>query len=209
MNTDSDESHATRERNLDQLAADIGDHYFWLIKVLVRAGGWRLIVPWPMLALGSKARRAQSKEHGSAWLTVVAGASMSMGPERLQALSNSFAADSARTIFTAAFLVITMLSLSVALPGQAVIKLVLGRTPLFAAEFVAPTLWAFLWGMIGGTGMMLYSSLGAELRVIAAIVGLYAFAMSINAVLYTIRMYVLGLVLTARSSDTSSTRKGS
>jgi hypothetical protein len=122
------------------------------------------------------------------------------GESRLESLDPKFAADASRTLYTAAFLIMTMLSLSVALPGQAIIRLVLGRNPRFVADFVTPTLWAFLWGTGAGTALAFYGSLSLQGKLGASIVALYAFAMQINAILYTVRVYALGLVRTAHEA---------
>ncbi|MBN1607838.1 MAG: hypothetical protein JW940_14465 [Polyangiaceae bacterium] len=191
---------SVRESILGQLATDLGDHYFWLPRLFMRAGGWRWLVPWPFLFIINRRRRIASREHGSIWLTAVSAAALLAGPERLQAMGSSHAAESARILFAGSFLVITMLSLSVAVPGQATLRLVLAKNPLFAAEFVSPTLWAFLWGVGGGACMVFHASLVPGFKTLASVVALYAFAMETNAVLYTIRMYSFGLVLAARES---------
>lgn len=184
---------------LVEVARQLGDHYLWLPKLLWRAGCWRWLIPWPLLLLPN--RFTGSKEHGSLWLTLVLISAYFVGADSLQNVDGGYAADAARTLFAGSFLVITMLSLSVALPGQAILKLVLEGEPLFAVEFVSPTLWAFLWGISGGTCMTFHKNLPLALQPISTTVALYAFAMEVNAVLYTIRTYTLGLVLSAHATS--------
>ena len=191
---------ATSERLLAQLPADLGDHYFWLPKVLLRAGAWRWLVPWPLIWLALRWRDPNLKEHGSVWLTAVILGALALGTEYLQSVDVKYTAEASRLLFASAFLILTMLSLSVALPGQAILRLVLRRNPLFSVDFVAPTLWAFLWSIVAGTIMIFYADLPSALKVTAAVAALYAFAMDVHAILYTVRMYLLGLVLTVRES---------
>ena len=134
------------------------------------------------------------------WLTAVILGALALGTEYLQSVDVKYTAEASRLLFASAFLILTMLSLSVALPGQAILRLVLRRNPLFSVDFVAPTLWAFLWSIVAGTIMIFYADLPSALKVTAAVAALYAFAMDVHAILYTVRMYLLGLVLTVRES---------
>jgi len=192
---------AASERLLAQLPADLGDHYFWLPRVFMRAGAWRWLIPWPFLWMALRWRQPNLKDHGSVWLSAVSLLALALGAQRLQSIDVKYTVEAARVLFASAFLILTMLSLSVALPGQAILRLVQRRDPLFSVDFVSPTLWAFLWSILAGTTMIFYDNLPPTLKVASAVVALYAFAMDVHAILYTVRMYLLGLVLTVRESS--------
>lgn len=141
------------------------------------------------------------------WLSLVIGIAVFLGFDGLAEFGASHAGDLSRALFTGSFLVMTMLSVSVATPGQAILRLVLGKSPLFAVEFVSPTLWAFLWGIAAGICTMLYADFCHAFQSILSAVALYALSMEVNAVLYTIRMYTLGLVLAAQEASNGGQTK--
>lgn len=159
-----------------------------------------------MLILVPKNRR-RPREHGSVWLSLISGIAAVLGFDGLAELGASHAGDISRALLAGSFLVMTMLSVSVATPGQAILRLVLGKSPLLAVEFVSPALWAFLWGISAGICTMFYADLCRSFQSVLSAVSLYALAMEVNAVLYTIRMYTLGLVLVAQEASNGSHSK--
>jgi hypothetical protein len=211
----ADDNDALRDARRARLMEVLGDHYFWIPRILLRARVWEWLVPWPGLwpirvLQNASTRRTSS---GSGWLTADIVLYLYLfivtGFEPEKAVS-AYAADIAKALFSGAFLVGTVLSVSVAMPGQAILRLVLARDPDFAVNFVVPSLWAFLWGVFSGVLMTFFGGLehvvphktawGIWMQRLVLGAAIYAGSMVVNAILFTIRMYLLGLIQSAADS---------
>lgn len=107
------------------------------------------LVPWPLhhLQLVWNRRPRATEKHraytfvSSGWLTVSIALWLYMAlvvRVTLQGFAQNYAADASKALLSGAFLLGTILSVSVAMPGQAVMKVVIGKRPSFAIQFVVP-----------------------------------------------------------------------
>lgn len=199
------------KRKKRRLKSILKDHHCWWFRVLGIQQAWEFIIPFPLPEIVRFFLRRLSKEydekklpwwagvHSSLWmtLTIILSAYSYYGSMRFESarLLSVYAADASKTLFTAAFLLGTILSVSVALPGQAVIKSQIDRDPDFVFDFMAPFMWALMWGIIGGLGLSLVYYLTPLARNIAYVVGIYGACMELNALVHTIRMYMIGIIL--------------
>ncbi len=111
--------------------------------------------------------------------------------------AKSAAVDISKLLFSGSFLIGTILSLSVAVPGQALIKVLLNKDPEYAVDFVVPFMWSFMWGIIGGAALLVFHSkyLLVPLRPVAVVLASYGACMLVHAITHAIRKYLLGLVI--------------
>src|SRR5581483_9326297 len=125
----------------------------WIWRLLIETKFWTFLIPWPLHHLKrlSKSGRA-NPARGSGWLTfgiVLWFLLARFSTVGLDSVERHYAADASKVLFSGAFLLGTILSVSVAMPGQAVMKAILADDPSFALDFVVPFVWAFLWGIAG------------------------------------------------------------
>jgi hypothetical protein len=188
----------------------------------VRAKAWEFAIPWPIEKIeyfcarrrGVTWKKFEPTYGSSGWLTfsIVVWLFVALYVEpSLARFATKYAGDVAKTLLSGALLVGTMLSVSVSLPGQTIVKLVIEDDPESAIEFVTPFLWAFLWGVLATTLMAFFPGLRSItigyrstswIPAAATFVATYAAAMEVHAVLHAIRMYLLGLVISGRKPAT-------
>jgi hypothetical protein len=219
--TPKDET-AERASDAARLLKRLGEHGGWLSAVLSEARWYEALIPWPLAHLQALVEPRRIFTSPKTWrptlgdsrwttfaLAMWALVTFVVKP-KLANIEALYAADAAKALLTGAFLVGTILSVSVALPGQTIISVALRRMPSFAVSFVFPSLWALLTGITGATLMMLFRGLrylvpndtaSNVLQWGALLIAIYAAIMELNALLYTVRMYILGLVLWSRAEE--------
>lgn len=180
----------------------------WWWRLLRLAQAWCFFIPWPLpyvLYMIPSFRRhfltpRKRWTMASGWLTVCILfwlAFVFLLPANASR-DDKYAAEAAKILFSGAFLLGTILSVSVALPGQAVIKTVIATKPEAVVDFVVPFLWALMWGISGAIALMFLPGIGnlhPKFRYVAIFFGLYGSLMEVNAMGHTIRMYTIGLLL--------------
>lgn len=195
-----------QDRASSLLNSIIADHTFWWWKALIHAKAWQYFYIWPIPELirkglslfGKKQRPASQQANSSAWLTlgVVIFIASYQTTQHFKESSHllQIAGDLSKILLTATFLVGTILSVSVAIPGQAVINNLLRNEPDFALEFVAPFMWSLMWGVLGAFGLAVMYYLTPTFQKIA-------FGVAIYAIVHTMRMYTIGLILHSVSEE--------
>lgn len=179
----------------------------WWWKVLWLAKPWRFVTPWPAewILRPSGAKRQESRD--SVWMTVAIVTTYllwsSVGTDVDGTRFERRAGEWSRQLFTGAFLLGTLLSVSNALPGQTVLKAVVRRTPDYILKFAVPYAWAVTTGLAGAVLLFFYSSLSVWQRQLAVFVGIYGGLMEINALVFSFRMFLLGLIKVGRDERKS------
>jgi hypothetical protein len=209
----TEEQNAAKDERA-RLQEVLGAHGLWIPRLLFVARAWEYVLPWPLgyvdyLFQYSRSGPKRRRIDDSAWVTFVlvvwcyAAYVAKATPGHFE---KSYAPDVSKILFSGAFLIGTILSVSVALPGQSLAKLALGRRPMFAVEFVLPMFWGFLSGIFGALLMLFFSGLphlvpgmseywGRIVQGFATIIALYGAVMELNAIIHTVRMYLIGMLL--------------
>lgn len=193
-----------------QLLTILGRHGLWWWLVLLRVHAVTFLVPWPLpyIAWPFIRRRFSSVEgrerawytQSSGWTTLSLMAAWLLNKFTHPNLTRDakIAGELAKTLFSGSLLVCTILSLSVALPGQTILKSVLTQNPSFSIDYVVPFMWTFMCGFSAA----LVLTFGEQILALAwwtrpllIFVAAYALAMIIHAIGHVIRVYMVGLVM--------------
>jgi len=189
----------------------------WLFRSFKEAGAAAWLIPWPFGK--SQVDDDGEKRGGNVYLTTAIVLWLSVVLLVHPSLNNfeaKYAGDCAKVLFTGSFLLGTILSVSVALPGQSLAKLTLAGDPRFAFDFVMPLVWGFVWGIIGALLMMFFPGLKwvvadptatTVLRATATLVAVHGGMAVLNAILMTVRYYLAGMVLWSESIEEELAKK--
>jgi hypothetical protein len=109
----------------------------------------------------------------------------------------TIASDGSKMLLSGAFLLGTILSVSVSVPGTTVIKYVIKKRPMGGVNFVIPFMWAFMWGLVGGILLAFFNIRIAQpyYQYVAVAFGVYGAFMELNAFAHVVRLYTIGLLL--------------
>src|SRR6266446_2868779 len=177
-------------------------HSAWFWRVLAQAHFYAFLIPFPLpwvifrpfwpKAFHREFRKWWSRSSIWPTLTVIA---FFLRPRisNFEAQTN-IATEIGKLMFTATFLNATLLSLSVALPGQSVLKAFITQRPKQVVTFAAPFLWALLFGLLGGTLLLGYRFCPANVRVYVTFIGFFAAFAILAPLFFVVRLYLLGLV---------------
>lgn len=179
----------------------LGRHGRWWWLLLFRAKAWNFLLPWPLGSVVSFLRRDKARPKQSGWLSLsvpVAWYAIREFTTASPMFDDKLAAEAAKILFSGVFLLGTILSVSVAMPGQAIIKSILRKSPSWSIEFVAPFMWSLMWGIVGASLLFFLPRLATAhpwLVPVAISTGVYAAFMELHTISHTIRMYTIGLVV--------------
>jgi hypothetical protein len=183
-----------------------GSHNTWWWRLLVEARFWWFLVPWPLGRLldGPKPKRtAQFRDNSYLTATLFFWVLYLFGKGPDGALFDG----GAKALFSGALALMGVLSLSIALPGQTLLKRVVVGAPRAAITFVAPFVWALLWGLLGATLLTFWSHLPGWLAPVVVLVALHGAFMELNALFHALRMYSMGLLLWGREEAIAAAEK--
>ena len=174
----------------------LGGHGTWWWGVLARTRAWEWFIPWPM---GRVLRRMRLDVRGdSAWFTASIGVTLyAIYHFNHGALEGNlkYAEEGAKVLFSGVFLLGTILSVSMAMPGQAIMKAVLARRPSYAIKFLVPFMWALTWGMAGAAFLFFMRRLASWTHPAVLFVAVYAAFMELHAITHAMRTYAIGLTV--------------
>ncbi|MBX3222395.1 MAG: hypothetical protein KF795_17885 [Labilithrix sp.] len=220
--TTPEDSAAERRRLMQMLT-----HRRWLIRSLWSINAWEWLLPWPVeiavfLVRGDRSlewsdwKRSDGSVRGNRYVTFAFALWVGLALAGVD-LSDveTYAGDVAKTLFTGALLLLSILSLSVGLPGQSIAKLMLIKRPSYSLEFVMPLVWGFLCGLLGALSMMFYGAaksvahpdLAMGVRATAILFAVFGALMEWNAVLQTVQQYLIGMVLWSRTLEDDAAKE--
>ncbi|MFP2895699.1 hypothetical protein [Corallococcus sp. 4LFB] len=205
----------TPEEQDKELRELIGSRW-WFFKVLNTDKSWNYLVPWPIPVLvqrwrQSRGRKAKGKlaEDGR-WSTLAILLTIYMwsftGSETV-VHDQSRASDAGKILFTGAFLLGTLLSVSITLPGQSVLKPLITKKPSVITNFAAAFAWSLLWGLSGGALLTFYGDWYPEIRPVAIFVGILGGFAELNTLLFVFRLYLMGLADISRDARVEAAKK--
>lgn len=183
-----------RERRRQAAHRKLKNHSTWVWSLIATLDPWTECVPWPLLmAVPGKSKEKESR--GSVWLSCALALSAYLIYYSGGSLERDgrYAADAARTLFTGAFLLGTLLSVTNTVAGPAI-----RRSAKNDANVVLVVGGAFAWGvllgLIGGAALMFYPSFVLPAQWLAIFLGVYGGLMELNAMLFTLRLALLSWV---------------
>jgi hypothetical protein len=216
------------EAERSRLIETLTKHHTWIFRAFGAIRAWEYLVPWPLGCVhffllrlrGNKLPfkdwlKSRDRVDDNGWLSfaIVTWLYLAVVVDvRLDRVQAVYASDCAKILFSGAFLIGTVLSVSVAMPGQALAKVALGRDSSFALNFVLPLFWGFLWGIAGALSMMFFPGVPylipnlpecsrLVLRDVATFIAIHGAVAELNAIVHTVRMYLMGMLLWSKELD--------
>lgn len=111
------------------------------------------------------------------------------------------ASDFGRNLFTGAFLIGTLLSVSSGTVASAVIRSTAIAAPRSIRSLGAVFGWSLLFGLAGAGALVLYNQTPKCVRPISLLVGALGVVAEINAITFVFRVFLLGLVDGVRQDE--------
>jgi hypothetical protein len=112
-----------------------------------------------------------------------------------------------KVLLTATFLLVTILNLSIAVPAQTALKPFITARPQNVLEYVNPFLWSLVSGIAGGIGLLFFERWRAPVHIVAIFFGVFGAFMQLNAIFYSIRVYVIGLLALGKSWESEQEKE--
>lgn len=230
MNTPPQKSPEEQEKELREILRSD----WWLFKILSADQAWGYLIPWPFPKLWAKFKhwrtRGERKSEPRIWANLVPDDSddapkpIESGLWTTLALAltayvcwftsketldhdHARASDAGKTLFTGAFLLGTLLSVSVSLPGQSLLKPLLTKSPRAIIFFASAFAWSLLWGLSGGVLLVFYGDWYPPVRILAIFVGFLGAFAELNTLLFVFRMYLMGLMDLVKATRQEEAKK--
>lgn len=197
---------STQDAQRTEVISALGRHGIWWWAIFIRTKTWAALLPWPVhYVLRLVPVQYLSDVESSAWatLTIPISAYLIHHLGVIPSRDAKLAFECAKLLVSGAFLIGTILSVSVAMPGQALMKVILKKNPQFALEFVVPFMWGFMWSLTGAAALLCFYSEYVLLwfRPVAVCLAVYGACMLVHAITHTVRMYLLGLMMISAEAD--------